>query len=234
MNHFYAPLELKFAGESQSTGEVEGYGSVFGNVDSYGDTIVPGAFKQSLAEYAAQGRKISMYVQHGFGDPRPVGVWDSVEEDGKGLYVKGKMLGLDTETGKYHYALVKGGAIQGLSIGFRIAKADYPNEAGKPRRVIKEVKLHEVSLVDQPANPAALIGSVKSLEDVLTRKEFEEYLRDRCGVTKTEATVMFAQMKRLCLGQPAEGDEADTAGKPPVEVLDEVANLVRRNINRLK
>jgi HK97 family phage prohead protease len=234
MNKFFAPLELKFAQEDTPTGGLEGYGSVFGNIDSYGDTIAPGAFKHSLAEYAAQGRKISMYIQHAFGDPRPIGVWDSVEEDAKGLYVKGRILGLDTETGRYHYALAKGGALQGLSIGFKTLKSDYPNEPGKPKRVIKEVKLFEVSLVDQPANPAALIGQIKSLDEAkVSLRELEEYLRERYGMPKSEATGLIACVKRICSGEPAEANEGAPSGEPPSN-LEDLAELLRRNVSLLK
>lgn len=215
MNTFFAPLELKFPGDPAQAGTLEGYGSVFGNIDSYGDTIAPGAFKQSLAEFAAQGRKISMYMQHGFGDPRPVGVWDSVEEDGKGLYVKGRMLGLETETGKYHHALVKGGAVQGLSIGFRTVKADYPNEPGKPRRVIKELKLFEVSLVDQPANPAAMVASIKcALADIDSFAALEKFLRSEYRMSRSEAMTVISKCKAIDARDAVDGEDgqSDSAG----------------------
>lgn len=236
MIHFYAPLELKFAPDDSAetlAGAFEGYGSVFGNVDSHGDMIMPGAFKGSLAEYAAQNRKISMYIQHGFGDPRPIGVWDSVEEDAKGLYVKGHVLGLDTETGRYHYALMKGGAMQGLSIGFRPVKADYPNEPGKPRRVIKEVKLREVSVVDQPSNPATYVSDIKSfIEEATSLSELERFLRNEYRMTRSEVTVLVSKIKSIDLSD-SEEDDPDK-GLSDSAAVKELAEAIRRNSNKLK
>lgn len=230
MNHFFAPLELKFAQDEAATGAFEGYGSVFGNLDSHGDSIAPGAFKTSLAEFAAQGRKVSMYMQHGFADPRPVGVWDSVEEDAKGLYVKGRLLGLDTETGRYHYSLVKGGAIQGLSIGFRVLKADYPKEAGRPKRVLKEVKLYEVSLVDQPSNPAAQVADVKSaMEDCQSFAELERFLRAEYRMTRSEVMALVARAKALDLSDSVEG-KTDDGLSDSVDVASLAELVALRNI----
>jgi len=233
MNHFYAPIEFKFLGnddENKVSGEIEGYGSVFGNVDSHGDMIAPGAFKTSLAEYAAQGRKISMYIQHGFADPRPIGVWDSVEEDARGLVVKGRLLGLETETGRYHYALVKGGAIQGLSIGFRVGKADYPNEAGKPRRVIKEVKLHEVSLVDQPSNPASYVVSVKSaIEDSADLAELQRFLQSEYRMSRSEVLALVAKVKSIDMSDSVD-DSKDISLSDSVDVAELAALVAQRNL----
>lgn len=230
MNHFFAPLELKFAQDDAATGTFQGYGSVFGNIDSHGDMIAPGAFKTSLAEFAATSRKVSMYMQHGFGDPRPVGVWDVVEEDAKGLRVEGRLLGLDTETGRYNYSLVKGGAIQGLSIGFRAVKADYPKEPGKAKRVLKEVKLYEVSLVDQPSNPAAQVADVKSaMAECQSFAELERFLRAEYRMTRSEVMALVARAKALDLSDSVEGKK-DGDLSDSVDVASLVELVTRRNI----
>ena len=88
----------------------DGYGAVFGNVDSYGDVIQPGAFAESLAQSAKSGVWPAMLLQHGgWGmgaeDMTPIGIWTSLSEDGVGLKVSGKLA--DTARGREAYALLK-------------------------------------------------------------------------------------------------------------------------------
>ena len=119
-NHIEAPLEIKLAGDP-ARGEFEGYASVFGGLDSHGDRVAPGAFAQSLADRKSAGRSLPMYMQHGpslGSDPRPVGLWTNVAEDTHGLKVAGRLVGLDTDAGRYNLALIRDGAMRGLSIGY--------------------------------------------------------------------------------------------------------------------
>ena len=164
-----APLELKFAG-SPDAGEFEGYGAFFGNTDLHGDRILPGAFAASLAETKAAGRAIPMHVNHGLpalGGQRAIGIWTETAEDAKGLRVKGRISGMNTDAGRNLFERVKDGAFPGLSIGYRVATggASYGGKAGEPRRTLKAIHLHEVSLVDTPSNGAALIDGFKTALD---------------------------------------------------------------------
>lgn len=161
-----ASIDLKFA-PNDPTGEFEGYGSVFGNVDQHGDKILPGAFAASLAEHKAAGRRIPMHLNHGLpglGGRRGVGVWNDLTEDGRGLRVKGRISGMNTDPGRLLYEQIKDGAFPGLSIGYRLAPggAAYGTKAGEPRRTLKALHLAEVSLVDDPSNPGALVEGIKS------------------------------------------------------------------------
>lgn len=163
---FVAPLELKFAG-SPDAGEFEGYGAVFGNIDLHGDRILPGAFAATLAERKSAGGSIPMHVNHGFpqlGGQRAVGVWTDMAEDGKGLRVKGRISGMNTDAGRHLFERVKDGAFPGMSIGYKVAPggAVYGTKAGEPRRSLKAVHLGEVSLVDTPSNGAALVDAFKT------------------------------------------------------------------------
>ncbi len=165
-------LDVKAVGEE---GQIEGYGAVFGNRDSYGDVIVKGAFAETL-----KGRKPKMLWQHNMMDP--IGSWDDYLEDERGLYMKGR-IAIKSTKGRDAYELVKAGAIDGLSIGY--VTKDYDMEGGA--RMLKEVDLFETSLVTMPANAAALVTNVKNA-DV---RDIEAVLR-QMNFSRSEAKAMAA------------------------------------------
>lgn len=143
---------LPFEGQALAaeSGEVQGYASLFGEADQGGDVVAPGAFRASLARLAAAGRKVKFLWQH---DPaRPIGVWHAVHEDSRGLSVTGKILA-DVAQGAEALALMRAGAVDGLSIGYRTVKAEASRATGGRR--LLEVDLWEVSLVTFPMLPAA-------------------------------------------------------------------------------
>ncbi len=132
---------------------IAGYASLFGQADQGGDVVMKGAYAASLKRLKAAGTRVKLLWQH---DPgQPIGVWDEVREDGKGLYVKGRLL-TDTQRGREAATLIEAGAIDGLSIGYRTIKADRDN---KGRRQLAELELWEVSLVTFPMLPEARIGT---------------------------------------------------------------------------
>lgn len=151
-------LETKFCrfGDELALGEdlvIEGYASLFGVADQGGDVVEPGAYAASLATLRANGRSVKMLWQH---DPvQPIGVWDDIREDAKGLWVKGRLLG-EIEKGREAARLIEAGAIDGLSIGYRTKKA---TRDGQGRRRLAEVELWEVSLVTFPMLPEARLGA---------------------------------------------------------------------------
>ena len=162
-------LETKFCrqGETLSLGEgaaIEGYASVFGVADQGGDVVEKGAYAASLAALARAGRRVTMLWQH---DPaQPIGVWDEVREDGKGLFVRGRIL-TEVGRGREAAALLAAGAIDGLSIGYRTISAD---RDGKGRRRLAELDLWEVSLVTFPMLPEARVGAKGDAPDGLLRE----------------------------------------------------------------
>lgn len=189
---FACPLEVRFAG---ANGEIEGYGSVFGVRDLYGDVIIKGAFRKSIEAYAAALSAPAMLWQHN--PDEPIGVWTSLSEDANGLAIKGRIV-TETERGKEAYELLKAGAIKGLSIGF-YAKA-WENTGDD--RMITEVDLWEVSLVTFPANPKAAVTSVRSasFDDINTIRDLERHLRD-AGLSRETTAAAIAAAKRLTLSE---------------------------------
>lgn len=163
--------EVKFATDG-AAGVFSGYAAIFGNTDSHGDVIVPGAFKDSLAERKSQGRTVPMHLMHKFlgGDGLPVGVFTKVEEDDRGLLVEGKISGMNTDHGRRIFDLVKDGALGGLSIGFRVRPngASYGQKAGQPKRTLKAIDLREISLVDDPSNAMTRVAEIKAAADATT------------------------------------------------------------------
>ena len=181
-------LEIKAVGED---GSIEGYGSVFGVIDSYEDSIAKGAFSASIAAHKAAGTMPALLWQHDSDDP--IGVWTEMVEDAKGLLLKGRLC-LDTTCGKEAYALLKMGAINGLSIGFISKKWSYDETTEV--RTLSEVDLWEVSLVTFPANSKARITGVKSSNELATLKDAERVLRDS-GFSKQDATAFVSRVKTL-------------------------------------
>jgi HK97 family phage prohead protease len=144
------------ANRMTSETQVSGYASLFWTRDLNDDVTAAGAFGASLAKTGAGG--VKMLCQHDA--DRPVGVWDEAFEDGRGLFVRGRILDATPE-GRLCAALVRAGAMDGLSIGFRTTKAR-PDESGR-LRVLTEVDLWEVSIVTFPMLPGARIDTVSLL-----------------------------------------------------------------------
>jgi hypothetical protein len=141
-------------------GSFEGYGSVFNIVDSQADVVAPGAFRRTLAEHRRAGTMPAMLWQH---DARePIGVWESIGEDATGLRVRGRLV-LETRRGGEAYALMKAGAITGLSIGYVAVESARDERRGV--RTLLDVNLLEVSPVTFPAQSAARISRIKGADD---------------------------------------------------------------------
>lgn len=188
------PFEVKSIDEN---GVFTGYASVFGNIDAWDDVVMPGAFTDSLAR-----RKPAMLWQHDTG--QPIGVWRSMNEDGKGLLGVGELLIEGVPRAREAYALLKAEALNGLSIGYVPVDYGFTKRDGKEVRELKVIDLWEVSLVTFPANDAARVTGVKGIGDLETVRDVEEYLRD-AGLTRSEAKGLISQVKTVSLR------EADTA-----------------------
>lgn len=203
LDRYACGLQVKFAdGDEAKTGTFSGYGAVFGNVDSYGDVIVKGAFKDTLREWKKRGTTPKMLLQHGgwgssVEDGIPVGKWTDMREDDTGLYVEGELFALDTQKGKYIYEGMKSGVLDGLSIGYIAREVAYGKKPEDPARTLKKVDLFEVSIVTFPANDAARVAAAKSIEDLSTLSDAEAWLRDAAGLSRAQALAFVSRVKSL-------------------------------------
>ena len=195
--------------ESKEYGLFEGYGSVFGNKDLGNDVIEKGAFTKSIKRRTNKG--VKLLYQHK--SDMPIGVFDEIKEDDHGLVVKGR-LALKTQAGAEAYELLKMGALDGLSIGFRVNPSEVSYDKRNNKRIIKEVDLMEVSLVTFPMNPQATVRSVKG--EQYSIREWEKGLRDAFNLSRSESKVA-AKAVTDCFGQR----EVDSSQ----ELVDAIKNL---------
>jgi uncharacterized protein len=184
--------EMKFTSNPlqaiADTGVFEGYASLFDRTDLGDDVVAPGAFRNSLKQRGVTG--IRMLYQH---DPaQPIGVWERIYEDARGLFVRGRLT-LDVAKAREVRALMKVGAIDGLSIGFKTLKGARNRATGLRR--LTDVDLWEISIVTFPMLPEARITSIKQ-RDMSQRsnvggragpRQFEHWLVREAGFTAAEA-----------------------------------------------
>lgn len=208
-------LQIKAAGDD---GSVEGYGSVFGVRDNYDDVIAKGAFAATLAAHKSAGTMPAMLWQHDACEP--IGIWSEMVEDDKGLRIKGQ-LALDTARGKEAHALLKMGALNGLSIGFVSKQWVYDRETDV--RTLTEIDLWEVSLVTFPANEKARVTNVKSSDDLATPKDAERLLRD-AGFSKSDATAFVSRVMRMGEARRDSADSTAVAMKAADRLLNSLTS----------
>lgn len=178
-------LEVKAV---EDDGSFSGYGSVFGVVDSYNEIVAPNAFAESLSQIVAKGRPVPVLWQHRSG--QPIGVWADLKEDDRGLYGSGRLLIDDVALAKEAHALMKAGAVSGLSIGYWDRESSFDEKTGI--RTLTKLDLVEISLVTFPANDEARIDAIKmklAHGELPSLSEFERFLRE-AGFSKTKAAVI--------------------------------------------
>jgi hypothetical protein len=172
--------EIKMGAEGSL--KFEGYASVFGGLDSYGDTIKAGAYKNTLLD---RQRPVQLRWNH---NGPVVGKYTEMYEDEKGLYVKGELTKGHSEAENVA-ALLRHGAISGLSIGYVVKDSEQDGVT----RILKEIDLMEISVVETPADNSAHISSVKSATKL---KDVEDILRQK-GFSQKEATEIVTAVKKI-------------------------------------
>jgi HK97 family phage prohead protease len=182
-------FELKF--ESDNT--FSGYASTFDNVDSYGDTILKGAYTETLKNHGVP----KMLLQHD-SHALPIGKWINVSEDSKGLHVtgeftKGMAVAEDAKAALQH------GTVDGLSIGFMLRKGDYKqSDKAENGRIIEKVSmLREISVVTFPADSYARIDLKSEIEEIETIRDFEYFLRDAGSLSNSSVKMLISKAKTI-------------------------------------
>lgn len=210
MNRKHAQLKHKqFAFKASAVnpdGTFTGYGSVFGNVDSYNEVVAKGAFSESLAEIKASGDPLPALWQHN--NDQPIGGYDTLEEDDTGLKVSGFLMVDAIGLAREAHALMQRRVVKGLSIGYYVRGDSYDEKTRI--RTLTKLDLQEISIVTFPANDEALIDTVKqklARGDLPTLREFEKSQRE-LGFSKwcTDYISAHGYKKLLALGDQSNGD----------------------------
>lgn len=162
--------------------QFSGYASVFDGLDSYGDTIKVGAYKNTITD---RERPVQLRWNH-FGPV--IGKFTEMYEDEKGLFVSGELT-KGHSVAEDTAALLRHGAISGLSIGYSVKDSEQQGVV----RVLKDIELFEISIVETPADNNAHIQTVKSATDL---KDVEAILRQK-GFSQKEATAIVAKVKKI-------------------------------------
>jgi uncharacterized protein len=204
MDRMAFDCEIKLAGDGADTtvGTVEGYGSMFGLLDRGGDIMEPGAFKATLGDWRKRKQLPAMLWQHQHDNP--VGVWNSIVEDEKGLKVSGQLV-MDVPQATVARALIKAGAVKGLSIGYQTRDAQVDRTTGA--RLLKKVDLWEISLVTIPMLPEAQISGVKGAFDP---NSLERALRDE-GLSIREAKLAVSVVRKTVFRDGGQNTPRDGA-----------------------
>jgi len=203
--------------------EWEGYGSTFGNTDSYGDIIEPGAFKKTITERGPRGaNKIKGLWEH----YAPFGVIEELREDDYGLWLKGRAS--DTQENQDRLQYMADGVVDSMSIGFSIpeGKSWWEDDGGwYGIRHIEEVKLYEVSVVMFPANELAAVAGVRKsmeLNQILKNVTADELIAELKGFEGIDiraidrAIEVLGDIQILKSGEAGRERKALRKGKEPV------------------
>jgi len=172
-----ADCELKFAADGDSAGEIEGYASIFGELDQGNDIVVKGAYAKSLRERKRADRwDIPMFFGHAHSSV-PIGVWSDFREDNKGLKCKGRMLLANSADARQVRDVILAGGGMGISIGYKAKIVAYRSQDGEETsewrpgcaRLLKELDLAECSFTAMPMCRGAQVTSAKSAAEIAQR-----------------------------------------------------------------
>lgn len=206
-------------------GTFEGYASLFNRRDSGNDVVLSGAFRESLKARGARG--VKMLFQHDAN--QPIGIWQTIKEDARGLFVRGRLMP-DVARAQEVLSLMRAGALDGLSIGFRAVKGRRDRVTGV--RQLEQIDLWEISVVTFPMHPEARIASVKSQPFVgvlPTERSFERWLTRDAGLTRSEArAISRSGLKGLQALRDARGGTLEEARL--VERLQAATELLKRSL----
>lgn len=195
--------DIKFAA---AEGAFSGYASVFGNIDSKNDIIMPGAYAEVLKDSGA----VPVYVNHGWlNNALPVGKWSGLKEDDRGLFGEAGLI-MQMPSAIDVYWGMKSGLVTGLSVAI-LPDAKATERRADGVRVIHRIKaLKEISIVTDPANDASRVTDVKFSEEigrVETVRDFERLLREVGAFDQATAKQLVAKAKEVFVQRDVGDDQ---------------------------
>lgn len=203
MKYLNRPIEIKAVNQD---GLFSGYASVFEEIDSYRDIVKRGAFEKTLADTESKGRAVPILWQHDAS--KPIGVYTSLKEDERGLYVEGQ-LNMDVQQAREALSLLKQKALSGISIGYNSVRYDTDAKSGVRR--LYELKLYEASLVTFPACDGARVTDVKTIlvdGQLPSLPEFEDFLCE-AGFSRSQAKAIAGNGLTKLIRREVGSDEDD-------------------------
>lgn len=192
-----APAEFKFSGDA---GEFTGYASIFGNLDAGGDVVLPNAFRESVK--TRDGKTLVLF-QHR--SDSPIGKAD-VKQDQRGLHVRGELM-LDDPTARKAYGLMRGGLLDGMSIGYDVLPGGEAFKNG--RRELSALKLFEISVVTFGMNDLARVETVKSANACTDIRELRDLLRSQLSMNERIAKKAAGALWPIINGRDDDFDNDD-------------------------
>jgi len=220
------PVRLDLKAVS-AEGRFEGYASLFGAEDLGRDVVAPGAFAESIARRGARG--VKMLFQHDPGEP--IGVWEVIREDAHGLKVEGRLM-REVARAREVLSLMREGAIDGLSIGFKAVEGKRDPRSGLRR--LTKIDLWEVSVVTFPMQAGARVSAVKSHpfeQGFPTEREFERWLKREAGLTRSEARTLICSGFKTLARKLEAGGGADSETRL-VDTIEQAAALMNHASKR--
>ena len=203
MKYLNRPLEIKAVNQD---GLFSGYASVFEEIDSYRDIVKRGAFEKTLADTESKGRAVPILWQHDAS--KPIGVYTSLKEDERGLYVEGQ-LNMDVQQAREALSLLRQKALSGISIGYNSVRYDTDVKSGVRR--LYELKLYEASLVTFPACDSARVTDVKTIladGNLPSLPEFDDFLCE-AGFSRSQAKAIAGNGLTKLIRREVGSDEDD-------------------------
>lgn len=234
MKKMVVPFEVKQITEDEDYYIFEGYASTFGNIDRGQDAVMPGAFLETVAELMSSKRVGKLPALWSHNGDMPVGSYTEFREDSHGLFVKGRLPKADTFVSGRLMPQMKAESVTSMSIGY--STLDYIIEGGV--RLLKKLKLWEISLVVTPMNPLAEITGIKSatpFQDLPLASREREWDSDS-AIARVRPFLDSAEepsdsYRRAFLWFDSENDEDFGAYKLPIaDVIDGTLTAIPRAI----
>lgn len=225
-NKNYIQCELKQISDPE-TGVIEAYAAIFGNVDSYNDVILPGAFAKTLQEWEDSDSTIPLLWGHDLSDPMSnIGGISYATEDDKGLFIRATFDIEDNPRAKQVYKLCKERRVRDLSFAFNPLKYEYGEKDGKNVRFLNEVQLYECSIVGVGANPLTEIVSVK--EDAEPEQELSDELDELLDECKGKIKNFFSTALNKLRESAPESQRLPPADSEENEKSNHIQELISR------